>query len=148
MIHIHEVKEFTPLLCEELQCLLPLLGPMPPLSEEQLRRMISEPLCHLLVARREGAVVGMLTLALYDTLTARRGWVEDVVVKESERGRGVGGLLVRHARELAREAGCATLSLTSAAHRKAAHALYLREGFSPVETTLFRLKPESKLIIQ
>ena len=44
-----------------------------------------------LVARDdEGAIVGSLTLALFRTPTGARAWIEDVVVDEAVRGRGIG----------------------------------------------------------
>lgn len=126
---------------KRLQALLPQLNPaMQHLPEERLREVVQSPYCHLLVAEQQGQVVGMLTLALYPTLTARRGWVEDVVVDEGERRQGVGRILLRKAIEIAQAEEIETLSLTSSHHRKAAHALYRNEGFLAVETQPFRLR--------
>ena len=126
---------------KKLQALLPQLNPtMQHLPEERLHEVVQSPYCHLLVAERQGQVVGMLTLALYPTLTARRGWVEDVVVDDAARRQGVGRSLLRKAIEIAQTEGIATLSLTSSHHRRAAHALYLGEGFQAIETQPFRLR--------
>lgn len=140
MISVREITDPEEGLREQLLALLPQLNPaMQRLPEEQLQEVIRSPYCHLLTAEEQGRVIGMLTLALYPTLTARRGWVEDVVVDEAARRRGVGRLLLGKAVEIAQAEGVETLSLTSSHHRKAAHALYLNEGFQPIDTQPFRL---------
>ncbi len=147
------VREITPcdagseeLLTGLRQALLPLLPQLNPtmreLPAEMLREVIRSPYCHLLVAEDEGRTLGMLTLALYPTLTALRGWVEDVVVDEGARRRGVGRLLLRRAMEIARNEGCKNLSLTSSHYRREAHALYRAEGFRAIDTQPFRLNFE------
>lgn len=144
------VREITPCdvdsqeqatkLREALLPLLPQLNPtMQQLPAEMLHEVIRSPYCHLLVAEEQGELLGMLTLALYPTLTALRGWVEDVVVDEGARRRGVGRMLLRRAIEMARNEGCKTLSLTSSHYRREAHALYLSEGFQAIDTQPFRL---------
>jgi len=138
MIRIDELTETDDRMSEQLQQLLLKLMPDGRIDRERLERMIADPRTVLFTARVDGQVAGMLTLALYDTLAARRGWVEDVVVDEAFRHRGVGRALVRAALERSREQGVDTLSLTSAAHRTAARALYRSEGFRVVDTTLFR----------
>ncbi|HXH21222.1 MAG TPA: GNAT family N-acetyltransferase [Dehalococcoidia bacterium] len=55
--------------------------------------------------------------------------IENVVVDAAERGHGVGAALVRHCIELAREAGCTRLSLSTDARRADAHRFYERLGF-------------------
>ncbi len=138
MIRIDELTETDDRMSEQLQQLLLKLLPDGRIDRERLERMIADPRTVLFTARIDGQVAGMLTLALYDTLAASRGWVEDVVVDEAFRHRGVGRALVRAALERSREQGVDTLSLTSAAHRTAARALYRSEGFHAVDTTLFR----------
>lgn len=140
MITIREITAYEAGLREELERLLPQLNPtMQELPEEHFSEVIRSPYCHLLVAKEEGRILGMLTLALYPTLTALRGWVEDVVVDEKARRRGVGRQLLNQAIAIAQTKGCKTLSLTSSHHRRAAHALYLEMGFKKVETQPFRL---------
>jgi GNAT superfamily N-acetyltransferase len=55
--------------------------------------------------------------------------VENVVVDAAERGSGLGELLMRHALEEARRAGCYKLALTSNKRRAGAHRFYQRLGF-------------------
>ncbi len=140
MTHIYEVTMADEALLEALKPLMAQLSGANEPTLEQLTRMVESPMCHLFVAEREGRKTGMLTLALYDTLGARRAWIEDVVVSEEARGQGVGRELVKRAIAKAREAGADTLSLSSAPHRTAARALYRSEGFNEVNTTLFRIR--------
>lgn len=143
MIRIVEITEADEQLFVQLQQLSAQLTARPVLSAERLAEMVADPHIVLLVAEEEGRRIGMLTLALYDTLTARRGWVEDVVVDASSRGKGAGRALVEAALRRSAGLGIDTLSLTSAPHRQAARALYRAVGFREVETTLFRLTTEN-----
>ena len=57
-------------------------------------------------------------------------WIEDVFVRESARGRGLGRALVELALERARERGCARIELDVDEGNAAALALYRRLGFA------------------
>ena len=58
------------------------------------------------------------------------GLMEDVFVAESERGSGLGTVLVREVIAAARDAGCYKLIATSRASRPRVHELYERLGFA------------------
>jgi len=60
-----------------------------------------------------------------------RAQIESVRVKGSERGKGVGKLLFRHAIALSREAGCAIVQLTTDRRRPDAARFYEALGFEP-----------------
>lgn len=93
----------------------------------------------LLIARNsDGAIVGSMTLAMFDIPTGRRAWIEDVVVDESARGQGVGRSLNERALEIAGQAGAKTVDLTSRPSREAANRLYQRIGFVQRETNVYR----------
>lgn len=93
----------------------------------------------LLVAHDEaGGIVGSMTLAMFRIPTGLRAWIEDVVVDENARGRGVGKLLNEHALDLAKQAGARTVDLTSRPSREAANRLYRRLGFVERETNVYR----------
>jgi ribosomal protein S18 acetylase RimI-like enzyme len=85
-----------------------------------------------LVAREpdeNGEIIGILSLTVYRVPTGVRSIIEDVVVDEHMRRRGVGEALVRHAIELARQAGASGVALTSNPQREAANRLYQALGF-------------------
>jgi ribosomal protein S18 acetylase RimI-like enzyme len=109
-----------------------------PTSKEALRRIVAEPGATLFVARDDGRVVGMLTLVTFEIPTAVRAWIEDVVVDEAARGRGVAAALVRAALDGAAARGAATVDLTSRPDREAANRLYIRMGFEQRVTNVYR----------
>ncbi|MCY3662828.1 MAG: GNAT family N-acetyltransferase [bacterium] len=92
----------------------------------------------LLLARLDGAIVGMLVLVLFRLPTGMRAWIEDVVVEDTVRGRGVGEALTREALQRATSAGAVTVDLTSRPSRAAAVRLYERMGFERRETGVYR----------
>jgi len=92
----------------------------------------------LLVARDEGKPVGMLSLVVFRIPTGVRGWIEDVVVNQETRGKGIGEALTRAALDRAKELGVKTVDLTSRPSREAANRLYQRVGFQPRQTNLYR----------
>ena len=86
----------------------------------------------LVVAEREGRVVGTLQLTLLPGLArvaALRGQIEAVRVAGDERGSGLGTALLQWAVDQARERGCALVQLTSDVSRADAHRFYERFGF-------------------
>ena len=66
--------------------------------------------------------------------TARRAWVEDVIVDGSVNGQGIGRRLTEAMIDRARQLGCATVDLTSRPSREAANHLYKKVGFVERET--------------
>ena len=115
----------------------------PPPTRGELERMIDSDTCVLLAARfpnEEAEIAGALTLIIYRVPTGIHARVEDVVVDEAMRGRGIGEALVRHALNIARDAGADGVALTSNPKREAANRLYQRLGFKFWETNLYFYK--------
>jgi ribosomal protein S18 acetylase RimI-like enzyme len=108
-----------------------------PAGLAELRELVATAGTSLLVARAGDAVLGMLTLVLYRVPTGLRGWIHDVVVDESARGRGLGEALTREALQLADAAGAITVELTTRQEREAANRLYQRLGFTLRETNVY-----------
>jgi ribosomal protein S18 acetylase RimI-like enzyme len=107
----------------------------------EVEEIVRSPACHLLLAREgDGGIVGMLTLVVFRIPTGVRAWIEDVVVDEDARGRGVGAELNRAAIRLAGEHGARTVDLTSRPSREAANRLYRRLGFVERETNVYRFE--------
>lgn len=87
----------------------------------------------LVVAERDGAVVGTLQLSMLPGLSRRgalRAQVEGVRVASSARGGGLGETLLRWAVDEARARGCVLVQLTSDKQRTDAHRFYRRLGFT------------------
>jgi GNAT superfamily N-acetyltransferase len=86
----------------------------------------------LLVAEENGEVIGTTVLAILPGMargTKPFAVIEYVVVDEKKRSRGVGKILMEHCKELAKEAGCYKIMLTSDKRRKRAHKFYNSLGF-------------------
>ncbi len=97
-----------------------------------LARMESYPEYHVYVAILDGSIVGTFALLIMDNLAhlgARSGVVEDVVVREDSRGKGVGKQMMRFAMDRCRGRGCYKLALSSNLKREAAHRFYDALGF-------------------
>jgi len=110
-----------------------------PPSRAALDAIVASPASRLLVARElDGRVVGMLTIVLFPIPTGIRAWIEDVVVDQDARGRGVGALLTQAALDLALAHGARTVDLTSRPGREAANRLYARLGFEQRQTNVYR----------
>jgi ribosomal protein S18 acetylase RimI-like enzyme len=103
----------------------------------ELEQLVGQPGTTLLLARDGGEPVGMLTLLVYRIPTGVRGRIEDVVVDEAARGRGVGEALTRAALEAAATAGAEEVELTSSPRREAANRLYPRLGFEQRTTNVY-----------
>jgi ribosomal protein S18 acetylase RimI-like enzyme len=111
----------------------------PPPSLDAVRAMLAHEAITQFVARDDtGRIVGVSTLAVFPIPTARRAWVEDVIVDESVNGRGIGRQLTEAMLDRARELGCATVDLTSRPSREAANHLYKKVGFTERETNVYR----------
>ena len=111
----------------------------PPPSRAELAEIVGSPATVLFVAREaDGPILGSLTLALFRIPTGLRAWIEDVVVDETARGKGVGAALNEAALDHARAVGARTVDLTSRPSRDAANRLYQRLGFVERATNVYR----------
>jgi GNAT superfamily N-acetyltransferase len=83
----------------------------------------------VLVAERDGAVVGLCTvyLDIESVRFGRRAWVEDLAVHPEHRSAGLGKALLDAAKDWARERGATHLELDSGEARADAHRFYERE---------------------
>jgi ribosomal protein S18 acetylase RimI-like enzyme len=141
---IEKVTRPTDELLRELQHLIPQLGAhkVPP-GPDELAALLASEGCMLLAARdpnASGRIIGILCLNVYRVPTGVRSIIEDVVVDESARGKGIGEALMRRALDLAREAGANGVTLTSRPDREAANRLYQSMGFELRKTNAYIYK--------
>ncbi|MFD7131050.1 GNAT family N-acetyltransferase [Streptomyces sp. NPDC059894] len=97
-----------------------------------LERLSADPNQRLVVAVRDGRVVGTLQLTIVPGLSRRgatRSIIEGVRVHADERGSGLGTRLIEWAIEESRRARCQLVQLTSDNTRADAHRFYERLGF-------------------
>ena len=108
---------------------------------DRIRAVLDHQATELLVARLDGRIVGMATLVSVPLPTGLRGHVEDVVVDQSLRGRGIARLLLETMTAMAEVQGMRTLDLTSRPSRESALRLYEAVGFERRETNVLRYTP-------
>jgi GNAT superfamily N-acetyltransferase len=96
-------------------------------------RLAEDPNQHLVVAVREGRVVGTLQLTIVPGLSRKgstRSIIEGVRVHAEERGSGLGTRFIEWAVDESRRQGCRLVQLTSDATRTDARRFYERLGFT------------------
>lgn len=111
-----------------------------------LGRILADPSVGLvLVARRPGAdtVVGMVGLlfTVSTALGATVALLEDMIVAPDLRGQGIGSALVGQAIAVARDRGCARITLLTDGDNAPARRFYARCGFAASTMLPMRLAP-------
>jgi GNAT superfamily N-acetyltransferase len=97
----------------------------------RLHRLTSDPRALILVAEKDGRVVGVATAHAISVIhdDPDVAWLTSLVVDGSAQGRGIGRQLVEAVEAWARARGCVRLSVTTNRDRNDAHAFYERVGF-------------------
>ncbi len=137
---------------EDLDALVPLLGalfsieldfrPDPVRQRRGLALMLEAPESRaVLVAELAGRVVGMATAQLVVSTAegAPSAWVEDVIVDEAERGRGVGRALLGAVEAWARGRGATRLQLLTDRENGPALEFYEQMGWHLTRLACFRI---------
>lgn len=138
-VEIEVVREASDEVMEAFARLLPQLSPAArPLTREALTRMLSFDAAAVLVARLGGRIVGTLTLLIFPLPSGVRARIEDLVVDESARGRGVARALTAQALQMARQAGVRTVDLTTSPAEENATRVYEPLGFQWRESSVYR----------
>ena len=140
-MHIEEIRTASPELWEALGRLLPQLSASAVLPDmRHLDSFLRDSWSRLLIAREPneaGQIVGMGMLATYPTPTGIRAVIEDVVVDNAFRGRGIGESLMRSLLDLAQSSGARGVALTSNPRRTSANRLYRKMGFRRRQTNSY-----------
>ena len=113
-----------------------------------VRRLIDRDDTDYLLAAREGEQPSGVCQLRYRYglwMAAEDCWLEDLFVRDEDRGAGLGEALVAKAIERARQRGCRRIELDVSESNRAAWALYERMGFSadykpPAPNVLLGLK--------
>lgn len=142
-IVVYEVGVVDDEVVRTVQRLLPQLSSASPPDAPALAAMLAHDSITLFLARSGPDILGMLTLVTFPLATGLRARVEDVVVDEAARGKGVGAELTRAALRAAAAAGARTVDLTSRPDRESANRLYRRLGFEARDSVVYRYVPEA-----
>src|SRR5438552_17011307 len=113
-MEIDAVTRATPEIHAALTRLLPQLNPTLTVPDmERLQRLLADPDVTLLVARDGNEIVGTTTVIVYTTPFWIKARLDEVVVDESARGKGLGEDLVKAALDVARKRGAQIAELQS-----------------------------------
>jgi GNAT superfamily N-acetyltransferase len=142
--------ELRPARRADLAALVALLGQLfriesdfSPVAARQRRgltRLLGDRRARVLVAARGGRVVGMVTAQLVVSTAegAPSAWVEDLVVDDAERGRGVGARLLDGIARWAGSRGATRLQLLADRENAGALRFYAREGWAETRLVCWR----------
>lgn len=138
-MEILQVKKIASDIYEAFQRLIPQLDNTVPIpTKEKLIKIISSPSAYLFIAQDQNKIIGTFTLIVYNTPTGDYAYLEDLVVDENSRGKGIGKKLILTALKIAKDKGVKVVNLTSRPSRKTANRLYKKIGFTRRETNVFR----------
>ena len=140
-IEIEEVVKVDDKLVAAMDRLIPQLSSSnKPPDRSSLEEIVASGSSVLLAALIDGEIGGALTLDTFNIPTGKRAWIEDVVVDEKCRNKGIGEALNQHAINIAKKVGAKTVDLTSRPSREAANRLYDRLGFTKRDTNIYRFE--------
>lgn len=101
-----------------------------PITEEYVHEYIENPKSKILLVEKDGRVVGLLSYSIRPDLWHATicCFIEEIVVEESERGKGIGTQLIQSVMEEMKKSGCAEIVLIVDKENIAAQRLYIRLG--------------------
>lgn len=107
--------------------------PLDPRYEMAFADIDRDPNQRLIVAERDGVVIGTMQLTFLPGIAfrgGRRGQIEAVRIASHLRGEGLGGQMIDWAVEQCRARGCRMVQLMSMRERTDAHRFYERLGWT------------------
>ena len=112
-----------------------------PFLDADMKEILDSTNTHILVARDSDSkkVVAMITVSVYRIPYVKKSYLDDFVVDEEYRGKGIGSLLFEKALDFAREKGAAFADFTSNPKRIEGNKLYEKLGFKKRDTNVYRL---------
>lgn len=137
---IKRIKRFSERVFEAVIRLLPQLTSDAVLPTKlYLKSILNAGNTHFFIAELDNKqIAGMLIIGTYKTPSGIKVWIEDVVVDESHRGKGIGKKLMIDAINFSKSLGASYISLTSRPSRIAANRLYQEMGFVQYETNVYK----------
>ena len=142
MINISELTEASSSVLQSINELLPQLSSSAQvISMDRLSELVeSDNTIIFLGTDDNGQILGMLSLIVMKIPTGNKAWIEDVVVDQSARSKGMGKALMNHALERAKKLAVKSVDLTSRPSRESANMLYQSLGYQIRETNVYRHK--------
>lgn len=84
---------------------------------------------HIACYIENGRLLGMASMAVYSVISGHKGWIEDVVVDESQRGKKVGTKLIQALIERGKTLDLGEILLFTSSDKIGAIKLYEQEDF-------------------
>lgn len=104
-----------------------------------LKKIISQKNIYFFIAKNNHSeIVGMIILVKFQTISGNHFRIEDFIVAEKERNRGLGQKLLKNTINWAKKLKASHLDLTSKPERKIANYLYQKFGFLKRKTNVYR----------
>lgn len=141
-IYIEEQKDFSQEAVVSVRHLVKQLSnDSQPLTDEDFRALVSSESTHLYFARlkENNKIIGMVTLVVYRIPFKMKAQLEDIVVDENMRGKGIGKMLMNFSIGKAKDLGVKSLNFTSRPERESANKLYKNLGFKKSDTNVYSL---------
>jgi ribosomal protein S18 acetylase RimI-like enzyme len=144
-LSIEAVERVSPDLVDAVKRLVPQLSESAPTPTLDTVRAIVESDCTtLIVAKEHDQIVGILMLVLFQLPTGLRARLEDLVIDEPVRGKGVAVAMMKEGMRMAQEAKVRTIDYTARPSRTAANPFYDKLetlGFRRRDTNVYRYSP-------
>jgi phosphinothricin acetyltransferase len=93
----------------------------------------------VVVCKEENRIVGISMMAMYKVISGHKGMIEDVVVDQAHRGKGICRKLMEKLLEEGKNRRLDEILLFSGHHRTPAITLYKSLGFQLKDSGLYRL---------
>lgn len=109
------------------------------ITQLNVQEVLAQPETVFVACWNNDTCVGMALMATYKVISGHKGMIEDVVVNEKFRGKGIGKKLIQFLLDEAKKLQLSEILLFSGHHRKAAISLYTSLGFVLKDSGLYRL---------
>lgn len=109
------------------------------MTEGRFKKVIKEKNNYLFAVYDRNRIIGTATLVEMFLIREHKGYIENVVVDENYRSRGLGRRLVSKLIDTAKSLGVERLEMKSEPHRIAANALYKKLGFQQKESNVYTM---------
>ncbi len=130
-INVREAKPGDePFIVQLIEELAQADGESSPITERYVQEYLAYPGSHILLAEAEGRILGLLSYSVRPDLyhAADSGLVETLIVRGSERGRGVGSALMSGVIGRLASVGCAEVSVSTMPDNEGARRFYRSHG--------------------
>jgi ribosomal protein S18 acetylase RimI-like enzyme len=118
-------------IAQQIQELAEAISEHSPITAAYISTYLAFQGCGVLLAEQDGSAVGLLSYSIRANLyhAGPCGLIEELVVRDGARGRGIGKALIREALRLFESLGCAEATVSTLPDNEGALRLYRAMGF-------------------